>query len=83
VRWALTAQEFLLAAALPDAFRPGLAGSLNKLSNGLAELGRQEEALAAIQEMVEIRRQLADLLSRVRAPSYLRSTCIFVRKTDL
>jgi hypothetical protein len=36
--------------ARPDVFRPGLAGSLNNLSLRLAELGRREEALAAMQE---------------------------------
>ena len=36
-----------------------LAGSLNALSNRLADLGRREDALAAAQEAVTIRRQLA------------------------
>ena len=48
-----------LAAARPDAFRPDLAASLNNLSLRLADLGRREEALAAIQEAVTIRRELA------------------------
>ena len=39
-----------LAAARPGAFRPHLAGALNSLSISLAELGRQEEALAATNE---------------------------------
>ena len=48
-----------LAAARPDAFRPGLATALNNLSLRLGGLGRPEEALAAIQEAVTIRRELA------------------------
>jgi Tetratricopeptide repeat len=48
-----------LAAARPDAFRPDLASSLNNLSLALDGLGRQEEALAAIEEAVSIRRELA------------------------
>ena len=39
---------------------PGLAGSLNNLSNRLADLGRREPALAAIEETVEIYRRLAE-----------------------
>ena len=39
-----------LAAARPDAFRPDLAMSLNNLSVRLADLGRREDALAAIEE---------------------------------
>jgi Tetratricopeptide repeat len=48
-----------LAAARPAAFRPDLATSLNNLSNTLAELGRREDALAAIDEAVEVYRELA------------------------
>ena len=48
-----------LAAARPDAFRPGLAGSLHTQSNALAELGRREDALAAIDEAVALYRELA------------------------
>jgi hypothetical protein len=48
-----------LAAARPDAFRHGLAMSLNNLAVQLGELGRPEEALAAIQEPLTIRRELA------------------------
>ena len=43
----------------PDAFTPDLAMSLNNQSNQLAGLGRREEALAAIEEAVAIRRELA------------------------
>ncbi len=39
---------------------PDLAGSLNNQSNWLAALGQLEQALAAINEAVDIRRQLAD-----------------------
>ena len=42
--------------ATPDAFLPNLAMSLNNQSNRLAELGRREEALAAIELAVTIRR---------------------------
>ena len=42
----------------PDA-ASRLAGSLNNLSVRLGDLGRREEALAAIQEAVTIRRELA------------------------
>jgi Tetratricopeptide repeat len=37
---------------------PDLATSLNNQSNGLSDLGRREEALAAIEEAVTIRREL-------------------------
>ena len=37
-----------LAAARPDAFLPDLAASLNNQSSRPADLGRREEALAAI-----------------------------------
>jgi hypothetical protein len=43
-----------LASALPDAFRPDLAKSLNNLSSVLAKRGRREDALTAIQEAVDI-----------------------------
>jgi len=39
---------------------PDLATSLNNLSNRLGELGRREQALAAIEEAVAIRRRLAE-----------------------
>ncbi|HEY6795110.1 MAG TPA: tetratricopeptide repeat protein, partial [Kineosporiaceae bacterium] len=48
-----------LAAGRPDAFLPDLAMSLNNLSNRLADLGRREEALAAITEATEALRELA------------------------
>jgi tetratricopeptide (TPR) repeat protein len=48
-----------LAAARPDAFRPGPATSLSNLAVLLGELGRREEALAAIEEATAIRRELA------------------------
>jgi tetratricopeptide (TPR) repeat protein len=48
-----------LAAARPDAFRPALAMSLNNQSGALVELGRGEDALAAITEAVAIYRELA------------------------
>ena len=45
--------------ARPDAFRPGLAVSLNDQSVDLGDLGRREDALAACEEAVTIRRELA------------------------
>ena len=48
-----------LAAARPDAFRPGLAMSLATLSEVLAGLGRREDALTVSEEAVTIRRELA------------------------
>ncbi|MFJ9246876.1 tetratricopeptide repeat protein [Streptomyces sp. NPDC101776] len=45
--------------ALTDsAVMPDLARALNNLGNGLADLGRHEEALSAYEEAVEIRRPL-------------------------
>jgi hypothetical protein len=43
-----------LAADRPDVFLPDLANALNSQSNVLADLGRREEALAAIEEAVQI-----------------------------
>jgi tetratricopeptide (TPR) repeat protein len=40
-------------------FLPDLAMSLNNLGASLSQLGRREEALAATQEAVDIRRRLA------------------------
>jgi hypothetical protein len=42
----------------PDAYVPDLATALNNLSTRLADLGRREDALAAAEEAVSIRRQL-------------------------
>jgi tetratricopeptide (TPR) repeat protein len=44
----------------PDAFLPDLAMSLNNLSIRLADVGRREDALAASEEAVVIRRTLAE-----------------------
>jgi Tetratricopeptide repeat len=43
----------------PDAIRPDLASSLNNLSASLADLGRPEDALAAIEEAARVYRELA------------------------
>ncbi|MER6452490.1 tetratricopeptide repeat protein [Streptomyces sp900105245] len=48
-----------LTATDPDTFLPDLAMSLNNLSVRLGELGRHEDALAAIEEAVTVRRKLA------------------------
>jgi tetratricopeptide (TPR) repeat protein len=67
------------AEARPDAFLPDLATSLNNQSLWLAALGR-EEALAAIEQAVTIRRQLAqarpdaflpDLATSLRVLAYV------------
>lgn len=54
--------------AVTDAFRPDLATSLNNLSADLADMGRREEALAAIEKAVAIRRQLAAALMQNAVP---------------
>jgi Tetratricopeptide repeat len=60
---ALTAQQTMharqLAQADPATHQPDLAGSLNNLSVRLADAGRRDEALAAIEEAVAVRRRLA------------------------
>jgi hypothetical protein len=43
----------------PDAFLPDLAASLNNLSVRLADLGRREDGPSAIEEAVEVYRELA------------------------
>jgi hypothetical protein len=43
----------------PDAIRPDLASSLNNLSTSVADLGRREDALAAIEEAAQVHRELA------------------------
>ncbi len=48
-----------LAAARPDAFRPGLGDSLNNLALRLADVGRREDALTASEEAAGIYRELA------------------------
>jgi tetratricopeptide (TPR) repeat protein len=50
-----------------------LAGSLNNLANGLAGLGRREDALAAIQEASTIRRELAAARPDAFRPDLARS----------
>ncbi|MER5399311.1 tetratricopeptide repeat protein, partial [Streptomyces sp. NPDC002599] len=55
----LTDRYRALTATDPDAFLPDLATSLNNLSVRLGDLGRREEALAAIEEAVTVRRKLA------------------------
>ena len=52
---------------------PDLATSLNNQSNGLSDLGRREEALAAIEQAVTIRRELARTRPTVFASRYASS----------
>jgi lipoprotein NlpI len=47
------------AAERPTALNPDLGSVFNNLSKYLFELGHQEEELEAIQQAVELRRQLA------------------------
>ena len=42
-----------------DAIRPDLASSLNNPAASLADLGRREDALAAIEEVAQVYRELA------------------------
>jgi len=51
----------------------GLAASLNNQSGRLAALGRREEALAAIEDAVTIRRELARARPAVFASRYASS----------
>ena len=62
-----------LAAARPDAFRPGLATSLTSLSDQLRELGREEDALTASEEAVSIHRELAAARPGAFRPGLARS----------
>ncbi|MFE1824363.1 tetratricopeptide repeat protein, partial [Streptomyces anulatus] len=57
----ITGRYRALAEVNPDAHLPHLARSLNNLSVRLSGVGRREEALAAVQEAVEIRRALAEV----------------------
>lgn len=59
-RLARIGRRRLLMRANPAAYEPDLALSLTNLSGRLAEMGRPDEALAAIQEAVTIRRRLAN-----------------------
>ena len=43
----------------PDAIRPDLVRSLDNLSASLADLGRREDALAAIEEAAQVHWELA------------------------
>ena len=57
-----------LAEALPEAYLPSLATSLNNQSSRLADLGRREDALTAIEEAVTAYRDLAQCPPR-RVPA--------------
>jgi hypothetical protein len=62
-----------LAQARPDAFLPDLATALNNQSERLADLGRREEALAAIEEAATTYRALAQARPAVFASRYASS----------
>ena len=49
-----------MAEANPEAYLPGLAGSLNNLAVRLAELGQRQAALAPAQQAAETYRALAE-----------------------
>ena len=52
----------------PDAIRPDLASSLNNLSASLADLGRRENALAAIEEAAQVYRGTGRPVARCLLP---------------
>jgi hypothetical protein len=68
-----------LARARPDTFRPNLATSLNNLSPRLGDLGRREDALTAIEEVVTIRREQAARWADARRHQLDRSLQIVAR----
>src|ERR1019366_1283655 len=70
VRFFLTLSQ---ALARPDAFLPDLATALNNQSERLADLGRREEALAAIEEAATTYRALAQARPAVFAGRYASS----------
>ena len=73
-----------LAAARPDAFRPGLATSLTSLSDQLRQLGREEDALPASEEAVSIHRELAAARPEAFRPDLARSLVnLSLRLADL
>jgi len=57
----------------PEAFLPELGGTLNNLSQRLSDLGRTEEALAAIEEAVGIFRTLASARPDIFLPQLAMS----------
>jgi len=61
------------AQTSPDAVLPYLARSLNNQSNRLSDMGRREEALAAIEEAVTIYRQLAQRWPAAFVPDLVMS----------
>jgi tetratricopeptide (TPR) repeat protein len=57
-----------LAAAQPAVYAPDLARTLTNLGNALYQLRRLEEAVAAYEEALGIRRRLAQQQPQVYAP---------------
>ena len=72
-----------LAAARPDAFLPDLAMSLNNQSNCLADLGRREDALAAVEELATAYRQLAAARPHVFSVRLISSRDVFATLLEL
>ena len=56
----------------PDAIRPDLASSLNNLSASLADLGRQEDALAAMEEAARSPNAYYQLEQSLRLAAWLQ-----------
>ena len=67
------AEESRLLAASDPAAEPELTVALNNLSNRLAEVGRREEALAAIEESVAVYRRLAAVNPAAWEPDLARA----------
>ena len=55
---------------MPEAFLPNLAMALNTQSKALADLGRREDALAAIEHAVQIYRRLAKARPEAFQPDF-------------
>ena len=77
--------ETALAASTSDPLRwdPIAAGALNNLSNRLADLGRPEEALSAIEQAVQRYRALAEARPDAFTPDLASSLALYgVRLTE-
>jgi tetratricopeptide (TPR) repeat protein len=69
---------------VPDVYEPDFALSLNTLAIRLSDVGRAEEALAAAQQAVEIRRRLAERTPAVYEPDFALSlNTLAIRLSDV